>query len=409
MSTTTQRSTDDQTPARRAARWRRVTSYLLATLCLLALLAILGIGWYFSDRALSVTAGGQALVTVEADGPDRVWLEREAYAEYVGLHGLHSADADQRLADGRPLDGPDGPVVGVVGAILDGGGDRVLREWEPVQGTLPDGPVDMSMDQDVFWPDPTAVDAPFEEVSLQGELGAMPAWVVPGAGGTDTGTWAVFVHGRGGTREEALRYLPTLRAAGVTTLVPTYRNDPGAPADPDGHYGLGATEWRDVETALRYAREQGADEVLLLGWSMGAAVALQTTDRSEDADLVTAIWLDAPVLDWHSTFRAQGAAAGLPGPLTDVAQGLVQLRGGMDLDDFDWVARADDLPPVPIHIEHSDADTYVPNGPSRALAQARPDLVSLVTDSTAEHTREWNADPEGYDARLAAWLAEQVG
>lgn len=415
-------------PRRRTPRWRRLAAYLVTALVLLALLAVLGIGWYFSGQALTVTTAGSSTVTVEADGPERVWLDREGYAEYVGEHGLRSAEADEWLLGGGVLGDDDEPVVGIVGDILDDSGDRVLRAYEPVAGELPDEPVEMVMDQDVFWPDPSALDIPFELVELDGELGPLPSWVVPPSGdgvatddadGADAhqgtvgeaaagGTWVIFVHGRGGTRDEVLRYLPTLHEADVTTLAISYRNDPDAPPDPDGRYGLGETEWRDVETALTHARDQGADQVLLLGWSMGAAISLQAVDRSSEADLVSGLWLDAPVVDWKHTFYAQGALNGLPRPLTWVAQQLIQARGDLDLADLDWVARADELPDLPIHIEHSDGDTFVPNGPSTELAEARPDIVTIVTDSDAEHTRAWNADPDGYDARLADWLRERA-
>lgn len=374
---------------RRAPAWWRWASYLLAVLALVAVLALLGVAWYFSGVALTVTAAGQATVTAEADGADRVWLSREGFADYEGLHGLRSEQGE--------------PVVGVVSDILEDSGERVLRSFEPVSGTLPQDPETMVMDQSVFWPDPEAVGLAFEEVVLDGELGPLPSWVVPGAGGGDT--WAVFVHGRGGTLYESLRFLPTLHEAGVTTLVISYRNDAGAAADPEGRYRLGDTEWRDVETALAHTRGQGAVEVVLMGVSMGAAISLQAVDRSAEADLVSGLWLDAPVLDWRDTFVAQGGLNGVPRPATEVAIGLIQLRGGMDLDDFDWVARADELPDVPIHVEHSDGDSFVPNGPSLDLAVARPDLVTLVHDSSAEHTRSWNADPQGYDERLRAWLA----
>ena len=61
-------------------------------------------------------------------------------------------------------------------------------------------PVRALIDQDVFWPDPSAVDVPFSEVSVPGELGGLPAWVVEGEGEAAT-TWVLWVHGWGATRE----------------------------------------------------------------------------------------------------------------------------------------------------------------------------------------------------------------
>lgn len=377
--------------------WRQWLIGSVVGLLVLALVAVVGIGWYFSSQALQVTSSGQAELDVRADREGQVVLSREGYADFLGEHGIRAPVAATGVEDAT--------VVGFVGDIVHETETEVVRTWRPVSGSLPEEPVRALIDQDVFWPDPTAVDVPFEEVQVPGELGDLPAWLVPGAGEAAS-TWVVHVHGRGATREESLRYLPTLHEAGVTVLVPTYRNDPGAPADPSGQYRLGETEWRDVEAALAYARAEGADRVLVLAWSIGAAISLQTLDRSAEADLVEAVWLDSPVLDWRDTFQAQGALNGLPSPLTSVAILMIERRAGIDLDDYDWVTRADELPDLPIHIEHPDGDSYVPNGPAVALAEARPDVVTLVRDSPAEHTRAWNLDPFGYEERLAAFVKE---
>jgi dienelactone hydrolase len=371
----------------------------VAVLLVLSLVGLLGVGWYFSDRVLTVRTTGQAELSIRAVGDGEVALSREGYADYLGDHGVRAP------VDAVDLDGAS--VVGIVGDVVDDDGDEVVRAWTPVTGTLPDQPLRALIDQDVFWPDPSAVDVPYEDVSISSELGDLPAWLVEGEGAAAS-TWAVWVHGWGATREESLRYLPALHEAGVTVLVPTYRNDAEAPADPSGRYRLGESEWRDVESALVHAREQGADQVLLMATSIGAAISLQTMDRSTEADLVSAMWLDSPLLDWRSTLDAQGRLNGLPGPVTDVATWVTGLRAGMDMDDYDWVARAQELPAVPIHIEHPRGDAFVPNTRSVALAEARPDLVTLVADSEADHTRAWNADPEGYDARLTAWVEEQL-
>jgi pimeloyl-ACP methyl ester carboxylesterase len=189
-------------------------------------------------------------------------------------------------------------------------------------------------------------------------------------------------------------------------LVPTFRNDVGAPRSPDGQQHLGGTEWRDVEAAVRWAVDRGARDVVLLGWSMGAAVSLQLVDRSPLGDRVRGLVLDSPVLDWTSVLDHQGRRRNLPDPVTKVAEWMVGLRLGTGLDRFDWVGRARDLR-RPMLVVHSGADDYVPNGPSLALARARPDLVTYVDVPGAGHTRGWNVDEARYRAALDAWFTRQ--
>jgi fermentation-respiration switch protein FrsA (DUF1100 family) len=101
--------------------------------------------------------------------------------------------------------------------------------------------------------------------------------------------------------------------------------------------------------------------------------------------------------------RQGGDLRGLPRPLTGVAIRLIEARLGVDLNRFDWVERAGSLS-RPMFIVASSSDTYVPSGPSRALARARPDLVTYLDVPGADHTRGWNVDPERYQAALGGWL-----
>jgi pimeloyl-ACP methyl ester carboxylesterase len=263
-----------------------------------------------------------------------------------------------------------------------------------------------------------ALGVPTGHLTVTGELGPMPAWLVPPAHRDDPGDrWAVLVHGRGATREECLRAVPPLRAAGWTCLVPTYRNDDGVPAGPDGRYNLGLSEWRDVEAAVRLAVDAGAREVVLVGWSMGGAIVLQLLSRSPLAGVVSRVVLDAPVVDWSDVIRHHARLNHVPVPIATLATRLMGRRGArrlvgvhdpLDVAQTDWVARAGELRHR-LLLVHSADDEFVPVGPSRALADARPDLVTYEEWQVARHTKEWNTDPERWERVVTDFVSGAGG
>jgi fermentation-respiration switch protein FrsA (DUF1100 family) len=83
---------------------------------------------------------------------------------------------------------------------------------------------------------------------------------------------------------------------------------------------------------------------------------------------------------------------------------LVGSSEPIDLASLDLVARADELT-VPVLVLHSDDDGYVPIDASLALADARPDLVTLERFARARHTRLWNLDPERWEGVIRGWLS----
>jgi uncharacterized protein len=263
----------------------------------------------------------------------------------------------------------------------------------------------------------TALGLAHEDVLLTSEVGPLPTWFVPPSeevGRRDV--WAVLVHGRGASREECLRAVPLLHRLGVPTLVPSYRNDPDAPTTDRGRYHLGDVEWRDVELAVLHALDSGAREVVLFGWSMGGAIVLQHVSRSWTADRVRALVLDGPVVDWRDVLDHHARVNRLPRAVGRLglallggalARRVLGVEGPVDLRRLDWVTRAEELR-LPVLIVHSDDDEFVPAGPSRALAQARPDLVTLVPFSGARHTKEWNVDPDRWEREVARFLLRHL-
>ncbi|KIQ12961.1 hypothetical protein RU06_00690 [Curtobacterium flaccumfaciens] len=265
-----------------------------------------------------------------------------------------------------------------------------------------------------FYLTPGELDVPVEDVDIPTPNGPAPAWVVR-ADDPDA-PWAVLVHGRGVTRAETIRAVPVFRAAGYSVVLASWRNDGVAPPSVDGRYGLGSTEWEDVDSVLRWLTAQDAQSVVLMGWSMGGAVVLQTLLRSRFAGLVDGVVLESPVVDWHAVLKSQSQLLRLPRLVRKVAQRLLRtpvlyrlagLQRPVDLRELDMVTRADELT-VPILLLHSDDDGFVPSSASHDLARARPDLVRLEIQTTARHTKLWNHDADWFDARILAWLTEVV-
>ncbi|MCM6762072.1 alpha/beta fold hydrolase [Rathayibacter sp. ZW T2_19] len=295
-----------------------------------------------------------------------------------------------------------------VGRILATGAGRVVRELETVdRGRLHAGARGRVNGWLFLSPRQTRI--PFTAEQVPTQYGPAPAWLFPGGDGA---TWAVHVHGRATHREETLRGVPVLHRAGLTSLVISYRNDGDAPSSPDGRYGLGDTEWRDVDAAIRFAQERGARSVVLVGWSMGGAIALQTVLRSPRRHLIAGLVLDSPVVDWHETLRGQArlrrippviAALALTAMQSPLSTALTGQSAVVPLADLDLVSRADELT-TPVLLLHSADDDFVPSGPSEALAAARPDLVELVLVDGARHTRIWNDDPDRWERAVEGWL-----
>src|SRR5690606_25943289 len=111
--------------------------------------------------------------------------------------------------------------------------------------------------------------------------------------------------------------------AGITNIIISYRNDPGAPAGRHGRYGMGLSESRDVDAAIAEALNRGAERVTLFGWSMGATACLVSATRGEHAGIVDGLILDSPAIDWRGLLTHQAGGRRMPGPVAGIGIGLL--------------------------------------------------------------------------------------
>jgi len=376
---------------------RRIVQVGAATL-LVVLVAVFGVAWWVSGQVgdgafqpkhgqrtlgLTVVEVSDGTIVLEAtddsnwDKPGIWGLEWHADGEsgYVQLPELVSLDREQSL------------VTRTLGT-----------------GSVPPVGAKARLDNNSFSGDPGQLGLAFETVEYQSPLGAMPAWLV--CSGSDD--WVIFVHGRGNDREEVLRTVSLLSDLGLTTMAITYRNDEGVPADESGMYRYGVTEWADLEAAVAYALDAGAQRLTLVGWSMGGGIVAKFLLDSELSSEVDAVMLDAPMLDLRKTVSDAVADGGIPPGIRQLSLYVTSLRYDVDWGETDYLARASEIT-QPILLFHGTEDGLVPTEIGDELAEVLGDQVQYERVEGAHHTGAWNVAPNRYEAAVASFLERVLG
>ena len=378
-------------------RWRFIAYLVLAFVILLHL----GGGFYFAEQLrvdALVPESGEQIFDISVT---------EVGAGTIGLKAVEGEDSDLTAAGILGLDW--GTGYGHLGEVVSEASDgNVVRSMTRTDGDPPEVGMRADIEGAAFPGNPDrAFGLSYNEVQYDTPLGAMNAWEIL----APSSLWVIHVHGLGAPRSEALRALQSIAEEGHPQLVINYRNDPGEPVDPSGYYGYGQTEWEDVAGAVAYALGRGADGIVLMGYSTGAAHIASYLYRSPDSHVVAAVF-DSPNLDFEETVNLEASQRRLPlvplplpATLVWTAKRVAAVRFGIDWAAIDYVSRAE-LLTVPVLVFHGTDDDTVPLSSSQEFFEASPDLVRLVIVPGAGHVRSWNISPESYERRLGEFLTE---
>lgn len=318
-------------------------------------------------------------------GAGRIVLPRNAVTEMEGIWGVSN----------------DTGGYGQIAAVISKDAETVQRSFRTLVGRFIAGET-VTFDAYAVGADPMeayAID--FEDVRVPGELGVNPAWLVPG----DRDTWVVLIHGEGlDERAQALRILPVLEQAGFPVLVITYRNDSAAPDD-GGYYRWGLSEWQDVDAAMTFAGNRGAEDFVLYGFGMGATIAISHLHESDATGAVRGAILDSPVLDLGAVVDAIARQRGIPSIVSSAAKTVARVRFGLEWSELDQTDRIEQFDVRMLLLQGSE-DTIAPAATAEEFAAALPDLVRYERFEGAIRTELWNVDAERYNTVVAEFLAE---
>ena len=241
---------------------------------------------------------------------------------------------------------------------------------------------------------------PFERVSFPSYDGTiLRGWFVPALHPRAT---VVFCHGRAGSKAPDLIYVPQFRQQGFNVLLFDFR----AHGESDGHKSsLVYHERQDLLAAIAYLRERGIENVGLMGFSMGAAVAVATAPLSES---VRAVIADSAFAEMRTIMVTYLQQSSVPRPIASGLTTLILWAAGLhlgcrlpDADPLRWVGH---IAPRPLLLIHGGQDQGIPVSDAHRLYEAAGEPKELWVVPEAEHRCADKVHPEEYMSRVLSFF-----
>ena len=225
---------------------------------------------------------------------------------------------------------------------------------------------------------------PYEQISLT--EAASPdqfAWAMPSSDAAAK-VWVLYLHGNATSvaSQVNIAHYRLLRSAGLNVLAPEYRGFGGIAGSPTE-----ATLQADARAAydyLRNRRKVPPQLILIYGWSLGAAVAVDMASRVPPAAMIL-----------------EGAPASLV-DLTRRRYPFFPLRLFMR-SSFDSIRKIDRIP-APVLFLHSTSDEVIPVSEGRRLFQAARGAKMFV-EVEGSHLSAIERSAAEFERAIRAFLA----
>lgn len=270
---------------------------------------------------------------------------------------------------------------------------------------------------------PADYDLPFFEFTFPSRDGLrLHGWFIPAAGATVTSMedpdWregsrgtVVFGHGRFGSKDPDLVYVPWLRQAGYNAFLFDFRAHGRSEG---GHSTFGYLERLDLLGAVDFLRERGIERVGVLGFSLGGAVGIATAGAN---DSIAAVVCDGGYATLRRVIIEGSVDRGYPRPLGVLLAPLVlwaaNRRTGLDLAEAEPIQWVSKISPRAVFFIHGEGDPYIPTRDARRMHSLAGEPKELWIVPEAGHRTVDQVRPDEYRDRVLAFfdrhLAEDRG
>jgi pimeloyl-ACP methyl ester carboxylesterase len=244
---------------------------------------------------------------------------------------------------------------------------------------------------------------PVEAVQFASAIDNIPlkGWLM----GAGAGQTIILLHAKDGTRDDPTIGLPDVARAlvqhGYRVLAFDFR---GHGESGGNRVSIGAIEPRDVAGALKYLKTRGITSVGVLGFSMGAATALNSAAEHPEIRVVVT---DSAFADFDELMGTEiPKEGGVPNFFNPGIEFMAWTMFGMDMGNNKPARSVARLGDRPILLIHGTADNYVPLSHAYKLQKAGaadPNLQLWIVPG-AEHVRAFRLIPDEYLRRVIGFF-----